>query len=184
MTSLGDMFVWAKGFGIYDFFLPFILAFAIFYGLLSKTKVFGNPTEKAPRTINLVISLGLALYITLFVLLPNNISISTFLARYFGSSMIIILGLIGFLMVFYLMMNILKPGADWDWTRWGWIILIIAVIFVVGIFISSGGGNIIPGFKLLNISIDPGILAVIVVIILTGLVIYFLASSDEKRVKL
>jgi hypothetical protein len=87
-------------------------------------------------------------------------------------------------MVFYLMMNILKPGADWDWTRWGWIILIIAVIFVVGIFISSGGGNIIPGFKLLNISIDPGILAVIVVIILTGLVIYFLASSDEKRVKL
>jgi len=56
---------------------------------------------------------------------------------------------------------------------------------VVGVFISSGGAAIFPGIKTpLTINfgnIDPGTLSVIIVVILTGVVIYFLATGGEER---
>lgn len=177
MVTIGSLVSSAEAFGIFEFFLPFILMFAIFYGLLAKTKVFGD--GKPARTINLVISLAAAAYIMIFN--PAGVTISSFLASFFGETMIVVLALLAFLMVFYLMMNILKPEATWDWTKWGWAILLIVVVLIAGIFISSGGTSIFPGISTpfnINFGMDPGTLAVIIVVILTGLVIYFLASSD------
>jgi len=182
MVTIGDLIQSGKAFGIFEFFLPFILMFAIFYGLLAKTKIFGDPGSKPARTINLVIALSAAAYIMVFT--PAGVTVSTFLSTLFGQWMVLVLGLLAFLMVFYLMMNILKPEATWDWTKWGWAILLIAIVLMAGVFISSGGATIFPGIKT-PISInfgatDPGILAIIIVVVLTGLVIYFLASSDNS----
>jgi len=180
MVTIGELIQSGKAFGIFEFFLPFILMFAIFYGLLAKTKIFGDPGSKPARTINLVIALAAAAYIMVFT--PAGVTVSTFLSTLFGQWMVLVLGLLAFLMVFYLMMNILKPEATWDWTKWGWAILLIAVVLMGGVFISSGGASIFPGIRTpisINFgAMDPGILAIIIVVILTGLVIYFLASSD------
>lgn len=186
MAGLAETVAWLKDFGIYDFFLPFIISFAIFYGLLAKTKVFGDPEKKPARTINIVISLTAAAYIMIFT--PAGVTISSFLAGLFGKTTILVLGLLAFLIVFYLMMNILQPGAEWNWTRWGWAILLIAVILGIGVFISSGGATIFPGIKTpIQIALpNAEILALIVVIILTGLVIYFLATGEggERKVRI
>jgi len=46
VSGLAEIVASAKGFGIFDFFIPFIIMFAIFYGLLYKTKIFGDPTKE------------------------------------------------------------------------------------------------------------------------------------------
>jgi len=57
-----------KEFGIFQFYLPFVITFAIFYGLLSKSKIFGDSDkDKRVRNINLFISLSAALFVLLSV---------------------------------------------------------------------------------------------------------------------
>lgn len=181
MVTIGTLVESAQAFGIFQFFLPFILMFAIFYGLLAKTKVFGDPGTKPARVVNLVIALSVAAYIMIFT--PAGVTISSFLANFFGGTMTVILAILAFLMIFYLLMNIVKPDASWDWGRWGWVILLVALVLIAGVFISSGGTSIFPGintpFSINFGNIDPGTLALIVVVVLTGLVIYFLAKSDS-----
>jgi len=181
MVTIANLVASMQGFGIYDFFLPFILAFAIFYGLLSKIRIFGDPKERSARTINLVISLAAAAYITLYVVMPN-VALSTFLANMFGQATVVILSLIAFLAIFYLMMNALQPGATWDVKKLGWLVVIFAIIIGVAIFLSSGGASLFPGIPInLNLNfggIDPGIIAIIVIIIIIGLVVYFLGRGE------
>jgi hypothetical protein len=179
MSGIAEVVASAKGFGIFDFFIPFIMMFAIFYGLLYKTKIFGDPTkERASRTISLVIALAASSYIMVFT--PAGVTISGFLSSYFSKTLVVVLALLGVLIVFYLLMNILKPEAKWDLSKLGWLALLLAVVLGIGIFISSGGGKIFPGVGNINIGIDSGSLAVIVVIILTGLVIWFMISGGDN----
>jgi hypothetical protein len=107
------------------------------------------------------------------------VALSTFLAEAFGKSVVVILGILAFLMVFYLMMNILQPGAEWNAKKWGWAVFLIALVIGFGIFVSSGGSRIFPGFGPLNINVDSGTVAIIIVLALTIAVIYILASSGE-----
>jgi cytochrome bd-type quinol oxidase subunit 2 len=185
--DLATLITGAKEYGIFDFFLPFILMFAIFYGLLIKTKIFGQGEDKQPtrfnRTISMVISLVAAAYIMIYT--PAGITLSTFFANLFGQTLVVVMSLLGFLVIMYLLMNVLQPGATWDAKRFGWlvaIVIIIAIVLGVGVFLSSGGAAIFPGIKTpitINLgSIDPGTLSIIVVIVLTGVVIYFLARSE------
>lgn len=53
MEALRDM-------GFFDFFLPFMLFFAVVFGALQKTKVFGEPSEHNVVTINSIVSLVIA----------------------------------------------------------------------------------------------------------------------------
>lgn len=178
VSGLAEIVASEKGFGIFDFFIPFIIMFAIFYGLLYKTKIFGDPTkEKASRTISMVIALSAASYIMIFT--PAGVTISGFLSAYFSKTLVVVLALLGVLIVFYLLMNILKPEAQWDLSKFGWAALLIAVVLGIGIFVSSGGAGIFPGISSINIGIDSGTLAVIVVIVLTALVIWYLISGDS-----
>ncbi len=186
MVAIVDLITGAKEFGIFEFFLPFILMFAIFYGLLIKTKIFGSGEDKQPtrfsKTISMVISLVAAAYIMIYNPVGMGITLTTFFSNLFGQTLVAIMSLLSFLIVLYLMMNVLQPGAKWDWMKWGWIVLIVAVVFGVGVFLSSGGAAIFPGISIpfsINFgNVDPGTVAVIVVIVLTGVVIYFLASGE------
>ena len=59
--------------GFFDYYLPFILMFAIFYGLLKKSKIFGE--DKSAEKINLIISLSASFYVTIFT--PVGTSLAT-----------------------------------------------------------------------------------------------------------
>jgi hypothetical protein len=192
MVGLAEIIAGAKEYGIFDFFLPFILTFAIFYGLLIKTKIFGQGEDKQPtrfnKTISMVISLVIAAYVMIYT--PVGITLSTFFANLSAQTLVVVMSLLGFLMIMYLMMNVLQPGAIWNKTKFIWVVVIIAVILGVGVFLSSGGAAIFPGIKTpitINLgSIDPGTIAIIVVIVLTGLVIYFLSRSEggDDRIRI
>ena len=187
--DLATLITGAKEYGIFDFFLPFILTFAIFYGLLIKTKIFGQGEDKQPtrfnKTISMVISLVAAAYVMIYT--PVGITLSTFFANLFGQTLVVVMSLLAFLIVMYLLMNVLQPGATWNAKKFGWIVVIAALVLGAGVFISSGGAAIFPGIPspiTINLgNIDPGTLSVIVVVVLIGVVIYFLSrgEGDNER---
>lgn len=182
--DLATLITNAKEYGIFDFFLPFILTFAIFYGLLIKTKIFGQGEDKQPtrfnKTISMVISLVIAAYVMIYT--PVGITLSTFFANLSAQILVVVMSLLGFLVIMYLLMNVLQPGASWDAKKFGWLMGIIAAILVIGVFISSGGTAIFPGIQTsisINLgNIDPGTLSIIVVIVLIGVVIFFLSRGE------
>ncbi len=51
-----------KKFGIFDFVLPFLLVFAIMYGILERTNLFG---EKTGKSVNAIIAFTIAMTTTL-----------------------------------------------------------------------------------------------------------------------
>ncbi len=46
--------------GFFDIFLPFILVYAVIYGLLNNTKIFGEPNDPKTRQINSLIAFSFA----------------------------------------------------------------------------------------------------------------------------
>src|SRR3989338_897960 len=82
-TQIGDIILYLQQLGVYDYFLPFLLIFAIIFAILAKTSILG----KDKTNINAVISMVIGL---LLVVQQNIVSIiNSFLPR--ASLVIIIL---------------------------------------------------------------------------------------------
>ena len=57
--SFGDMITYFQDIGVYEYFLPFLLVFAIIFAVLEKTKLFGPDKERINAVIAFVIGLVL-----------------------------------------------------------------------------------------------------------------------------
>src|SRR3989344_2229777 len=57
-TDFGTLISELQSLGVYDYFLPFLLIFAIVFAILEKTKIFGEKTN-----INVVVSILIALIV-------------------------------------------------------------------------------------------------------------------------
>ncbi len=162
--DLGSMLSQWESYGLFDYLLPFLLIFAIVYGILSYAKVFGD-NNGVHLTIALVVGilalrLGFVqdfyreafprLAVALAVLLVFLILVSAFLPEtshkkgwYIG---LYSLGGIAALIVVFNSFNILGYwGSSW-WYDWG--ALIIGALIVIGLIIAisvsgkkSGGGS-------------------------------------------
>ncbi|MBN2420747.1 hypothetical protein JXB27_00550 [Candidatus Woesearchaeota archaeon] len=73
-TWLSQVIIDIEKTGFFDYALPFMVTFAIFYGILEKTKIFGKKSGK----INMVFSLVFSLTILPFV---QNVNYTTYLAK-------------------------------------------------------------------------------------------------------
>jgi len=89
----------AQNYGIFNFLLPFLLTFSIFYGILRKSKIFGSD-EKAER-INTIIAFVAAFYILIFT--PAGTTLTSFFANFFGWSVIVLLTLFIFGTILFMM---------------------------------------------------------------------------------
>ena len=148
-------------FGIFSYVLPFLLIFAVVFGILQKTKIFGDPTDA--KGINAIIALSIGA----LALLNDHVSI--FFANIFpklGIGLSILLTLIIFLALFS--PDLTKkglPAIGWvlgvgvslwaltSWDEWGeyanlgiwfndyfWSILILAVLGLLIFWIVGGKG--------------------------------------------
>ena len=140
--------------GVYEVYLPFLLTFAIFYGLLRRMGLFklGDSNDNTGNKISAIIAFVAAMYITIFS--PAAIPISSFFATFFTQSSIALIMLMVFAMV--VSMFIWSPffsdkkqiGIGKDLVP---IILVVGGLVVVGMFISSGG------VKLFSSMLPPGV---------------------------
>jgi hypothetical protein len=87
--------------GFFDFLLPFILFFAVIYGVLSKAKIFSGPGGEERKDINAVIAFVIALIATTtsWVLLSLN-----YFLPWIGFIVIVILG--------FLILGSMAVGGD------------------------------------------------------------------------
>ena len=181
MVGFADLLNIARNIGFFEFYLPFVLTFAIVYGILEKAKIFG---EKS-RNINLIIALVFSLYVIGFT--PVGTTVAQFLSTFFTDISLTLFTLLGLGMVLVVLVGI--SGHEWsDMKSIKYILpigLLLGILLVIGAFISSGGLSIFPGINIsgggfFGLGLSDQDIVILVIVFLTVLVIWWLTKPEKK----
>lgn len=188
MAGIADLIAAGKDIGIFEFYLPFVIMFAILYGLLSKSKIFGDSEkDRKVRAINLVISLAASAFVMAYT--PVGITLTTFFANLFTNALIAIVTMLVFLMIVALVLG--AAGREMKLEKGAKFVVLFIIILVIGVFISSGGLAFFPGLTLGPVSEVPIVIfpelnlttqdiAIIVLVVLTGIVIWYVTRGGGE----
>jgi hypothetical protein len=180
----GNFVYWLDYWGVRDIILPFILIFTIFFAVLQKIDLFhsrdkeGKPVPGSGKKYNV----ALALAISLLTIIPH--ATGAYPAQYdvvnIINDSIPEVALLVIVVVLLLMLVGLGFGPTTGIHLTGWIAL-IAGIMLVAIFVN----NLFPMPVLQYI--DPSIQALIVILLVFGLVVWFVTrepgSSGETLIE-
>ncbi len=157
--------------GIFAFYLPFLITFALLYGLLSRARIFGEP-GRMPNALNAIIAFSVALFVIGFT--PAGVSVSKFFGTFFTQTTIVLVTFVVGIIVLILLGETIGPvlyaidkqGNKVPTERRGFEIgkygAIILGLVVLGVFINSGGlqalglggsAAVIPGVSMQDIVI-------------------------------
>jgi hypothetical protein len=173
-----------KEYAIFDLYLPFVILFTILYGLLNKSKIFGE--GKQVKNLNLVISLASALFILAYT--PVGITMTQFFSTFFAGMSVVLITLIAFGMFVVLMLPIVGIQTDKpDWgKKFATPLVVIAGLIAFSLYLSSGGSLIIPGIDISTwgLGLSPDTVAIILLFGITGLAIWWLTgpTAEEKMI--
>lgn len=153
-----------KELGFFEFFLPFLLTSAIFYGILRKTQLFGDPDKNI--VVNSVVALAISFFVWAApVILGIDIEahLAAFFIQGFSVTLIFLVGLI--LAGMFFPPDLPKALSERIKAGWLWsVIIIVAIVIGLILLISSGLYKVIfPG---ISISISSDVLITIGIIIL------------------
>jgi hypothetical protein len=132
--------------GFYQFFLPFMLTSAVFYGALRKSQIFGDPEKNV--AVNAVISIVASLMVwsapIILGLTDFQTQLATFFVQGLSATLVIMVSLI--VVGMFAPPDLSKYLAEKLGRGYLGIALVIGLIIGLGILISSGLINIfIPG---------------------------------------
>ena len=175
MAGFEELIATGKGFGVFSLYLPFVLSFAIIYGILAKVKIFGE--DRTGRTTNLIVSVILALFV--IGATPVGITLAAFFSTMFTGTVLIIVTLLGTVMVLYVLGKMI--GLDIVSERsgkWKTVTLLFAVLLAVAAFVYSGGLSFFTGITIPRISLPalPSISIPIEDMIVFGGAVLFIAA--------
>lgn len=176
-----------KDYGIFEFYLPFVLMFAIFYGLLRRSKIFGDHTaDKRVNSLNVVISIVAALFVMVYT--PAGVTLTAFFGTFFTQTMVVLTTILCFALILHML---LPPGAAEnlfkDPAKYAKFLVPFAMIIVLIIFFSAGGLEIFgiklgsPGrptiiFPGLELSSED---VVVIFMVLVFILVLWLLTRDE-----
>lgn len=190
MAGISDLIAAGKEMGIFEFYLPFVIMFAVLYGLLSKSKIFGDAEkDRKVRSINLIISLAASAFVMAYT--PVGITLTTFFANLFTNALIAIVTMLVFLMITALVLG--AAGREMKLESGAKFVVLFIIILVIGVFISSGGLAFFPGLTLgpvsdvptpiiefPNLKLTTQDIAIIALVILTGIVIWYVTKGGGE----
>ncbi len=172
--------------GIFEVYLPFLLTFAIFYGLLKKLNIFGatsdttgKPLDTTGNKIAALVALIAAAYVTIFS--PAAIPISQFFSSFFAQASVTMVTLLVLIMILGILIGPFYSTEDTK-NLWGNIISIglpIALLVVLAIFFTSGGDKVFAKFAP-SIGFTPEDLTLLVLIIITIVIIVIVVGGAPK----
>lgn len=176
--------------GVFEIYLPFLLTFAIFYGLLRKIGIFGGTKvvngqvvqDPIAGKVTAVVAFVAAAYVTIFS--PAAVPISQFFANFFTQSSIALVLLMVFAMIvtMFLGLPFLKQDEYTIWDAFP-IVLIVGLLIVLGMFVSSGGIQLFTKFLPPGSKISGEDIALVVLITITVLIIAFLIREPGTQSK-
>lgn len=175
----------AEALGFFDYYLPFILTFAIFYGLLDRIKIFGEGTTA--KKINLVVSAVVAFFVMAYT--PFGITLKEFFSGFFAGTSVILTAGISIALVSGVLLYAGGEGLKTEKTKvWASIALISAILIITN-FITSGGLAIFPkfaptlgvGVPSLGISLTVSDLIIILIIVITLGIMWWTVSGEGQK---
>lgn len=187
--AFADIIQLWKSQGVFEFYLPFVLMFAIFYGLLSKSKIFGDESkERRVRNVNVVISLVAALFV---MVSPVGVSLTVFFGTFFTQTMVVLTTMLAFVLILYMVIphasvdDMLKEPMKYAKYLVPFALLAALALFfasgapaIFGINIGSPSGIGLPGLNLSSQDITT-----IVLILIFLLIVYVLTRGDKSKEK-
>lgn len=175
-TALSSALDVLKQFGVFEVYLPFLLTFALFYGLLKKMNLFGEGSNK----ITTVVAGVVAAYVMIFS--PAAIPISQFFATFFTQASVLLVVLLVGVMVVGLLWSSPHLGLKVpDLTKLSPWIILMAFLIVFGMFFSSGGVQLFSRVIPSGVNISGEDVALILLVLMTIGVIFFLVSGDKEE---
>jgi hypothetical protein len=173
-----------KGFGLFDYYLPFLITFAMIYALLNKSKIFGD--EKKARGINAIIALSAAFYVIAYTPIGAiGFTIGDFFTQFFGGLSVVLVSLLAFVMIFIVLFAL--TGQEWGgqkgWENWLRYLLIAAALIAIGLYLSTTSGlNLISDIKIGGaIGMSDQDVAIIILLVITVLAIWWLTKGEGKK---
>lgn len=131
LSVIQETLVAMEGSGLYTVALPFVLVFAIIYGLLSKLELFGDKS----RQVNAVVGLSGALY-----------AVSSPAVQGFGQQFIPLYGSVGLLLVFALTIMIALGLTNITPEQYSKTFAVMGAVLaagVVGLIVNAGGLSVL-----------------------------------------
>jgi len=170
-----------KDYGFFDVFLPLLLIFFIFYAILTKVKILGDPDKGYVRAINALVS---AIVAFLFITQTKLVSLlNQILPR---SALLLVIAML--VMILLAFVGIYK-GDEFSGKSTAWIIAIPLILIFLGVMDSSG--FYIPGIHQvityfaggegIHISTETTNIAIAVIICaaVVGLIMWIISSSGD-----
>ncbi|MCS7135070.1 MAG: hypothetical protein NZ893_01355 [Candidatus Aenigmarchaeota archaeon] len=173
--------------GVFEIYLPFLLTFALFYGLLRRIGLFkvvtGQNTSGEDSTsnkISAVVAFVAAMYVTIFS--PAAIPISKFFATFFTQSSIAIVVIMVSIMLITMFFSLpfLDPTQRGRFTSNFLTYLFFAgLLIAIAMFISSGGVQLFTSILPPGTRISGEDIGLIALVIITILVIALIVREDR-----
>lgn len=160
--------------GLLDFVLPVLLIFTAVFGILQKIMIFGEGagTQRKPnKKVNLILALGMALGATVPHFTGQGPDIVLIMAQLLPNSFVIVLALMISLLLLSLVSPKMKPSENVS----AGILAIIALVALVVVILQAGG---IVSIQFLNFLLEPNTLAIVIVILVFALVIWFIQRKE------
>jgi hypothetical protein len=159
-----------ESFGIRDVILPFILIFTLVYAVLLKAKILG---EK--KNFNVVIALVLALAVVIPHVTgtyPAESDVVNIINTALPQISLVLVAIISVMILVGIW------GVDSPWANLTGLVVFIALAAVIFIFGSAAGWW--PFFGFLSFLSDPDIQALLVIVLVFGLIVWFITREPEK----
>ncbi|MCS7105953.1 MAG: hypothetical protein NZ942_01385 [Candidatus Aenigmarchaeota archaeon] len=170
-----------KGTGFFEFMLPFLLSSAIFYGLLRKSQIFGDPDKNI--AVNAVVALTAGFMVWAYPILAGVSfmdKLPAFFAQAMSAMLVIIVGLLATSM--FLPPDLPSKLEAKLGGRAFSIILLAGILIGGGILVSSGLINIFfpaGGFEAIGLSED--VVLTIAIVILFFVTILVMVWGGGKK---
>lgn len=160
----------AKTYGIFEFYLPFLLVLTLFYGVLQKIQLFG----KEGKRFNMIIALVGALYVMVYS--PVAITITQFFSTLFTETAVAIMTLVVGVMIVGVLGG---PDVAKLKEKWMGPALFVGILLGIFIFVSSGGLQLFMTVMGPEVPISPEDLIMIILIIITIAAIWYMTKEEK-----
>lgn len=171
MVNFRDSLLQLDSLGLTDIILPFVLIFAIIYAILVKAKILSSD-DSLNKKLSTVIALALALASIFPHITGNGPDIVNIINRALPDVSITLIAILSALIV-----SGLFGGFEVAGKRMGTILAIISIFIVSYIFLVAAGVNIPDLFYWL----DEDIKSFLVVILIFGVIIWFITRPDTPN---
>ncbi len=170
-----EFFVKLEELGMLDSLLPFILIFTILFAILQKTKIIGE----GKRQFNTIVALVLSLMVVIPHVTgryPPGQDVVVIINQALPQLSLVVVAILAAL----LLIGVFAPGVMFGGTSFGAFLALVMIGIVIFIFGNAAGFWQNTGF--LSFLNDPDTQAVIVIVLVFAIIIWFITRDTDTRV--